>query len=795
MQYGVDIPVYKRVDNKKVVSRKSNVKTNPSKILLMMFMGLMLGRVQFGVGEGLIIAPFGIAYLLSIISRKEDKYYWLESIGIFLGYITLYSNKDFIIYIALSSFVLSYKFISTKLHKVIRVKGLFIILAIIFCALGVLLGDKTLEVKVVTSLIKSISIIPVFYVINYGMHCIDEVNSNYLFSTEELISMAILLCLVIAGVGGFSIFGVQIRNIIALLSIITIAYAGGTNIGAILGITMGLIIGVSNNDILVSTTLYGACGLIVGVFKETGKIISVLAYLVACFMVMMYSGGVDVQGTIEVGAAAILMICMPVKLISNLLMEINNEEKRKVLGDIQIEGVKSEFIDRLEDLKGVFTAMSVSLNNLSENDKLHLRGKGTALVGTLADRVCTNCELNKKCWERELHSTFSDFGQLMLSWEEKKPYIPQELSTKCVKKNTLLKTSEELFNTYTINEALKTRLAEGRNLIANQINNMSLSIGEALRDFEKDVTSCLEVDKLIRKNLSRNRIAYKGVYSYTDRDGRLKIKVRLDNCDGSSYCIKNILPVISDVMRVPLCLSDDGCKINPTTNECLIQIEETPKYHVSSYVSFTPKDGEKYSGDSFSFGKNKNGKYLTSISDGMGSGPEAGLESGVTIDLVEKFIESGFGETATLNVVNSIMAMKFNEDEKFTTLDMNSIDLYTGDISFLKVGGVVSFIKSGKNVEVIDDCALPFGILESIEVKPVRRKLKHGDIVVTISDGILDADKSNIGDYSWLSEFLRRSLGNPEVLSREILEMAKRISGGKIFDDMTVVVSKVYSVY
>lgn len=795
MQYGVDIPVYKRVDNKKSFTPKSKLRFNPSKILVMVLVGLMLGRVQFAIGDDLIIAPFGVAYLISIISRKGDKYYWIESIGVLLGYLTLYNNKDIIIYIALCTFILSYKFMFTKMQKVIKVKGIFISLFIIFAALGVVLGDKTLEVKVVTSLVKAVSIIPIFYIINYGMHCIDEINSNYLFSTEELISMAILLCLVIAGVGNFSLWGVQLRNIIALFSIIAIAYAGGTNIGAVLGIAMGLIIGVANSDILISTTLYGACGLIVGVFKETGKIVSILAYLVTCFMVMMYSGNLDMVSSIEVGVAAICMIFIPVKFIKGILLEIDNDEKRKVLSDTQIEGVKTEFINRLEDLKSVFSAISVSLNNLSENDKLHLKGKGTALVGTLADRVCVNCELNKKCWERELHSTFSDFGDLMLSWEEKKPYIPKDLSSKCVKKNTLLKTSEELFNTYSINEALKTRLAEGRVLIANQINNMSLSIGDALRDFEKDVSSCLDLDKVIRKALAKNRVKYKGVYSYTDREGRLKIKVKLNNCDGGSYCIKNILPVISDVMRRPLCLSDEGCKINPTTNECSIEIEEAPKYHVSSYAAFSPKDGEKYSGDSFSFGKNRSGKYLTSISDGMGSGPEAGLESGVTIDLVEKFMESGFGETATINVVNSIMAMKFNEDEKFTTLDMNSIDLYTGDVSFLKVGGVVSFIKSGKNVEVIDDSGLPFGILESVDIKPVKRKLKNGDIVVTISDGILDVDKSNLGNSNWLSEFLMKSSGNPEVLSRDILEMAKNISRGKIFDDMTVVVSKVYSVY
>ena len=82
----------------------------------------------------------------------------------------------------------------------------------------------------------------------------------------------------------------------------------------------------------------------------------------------------------------------------------------------------------------------------------------------------------------------------------------------------------------------------------------------------------------------------------------------------------------------------------------------------------------------------------------MGSGPEASKESKMTVDLVEKFINCGFGIDTALNTVNSIMTMKFDEDEKFSTLDMNTIDLYSGKISFIKVGATTSFIKRGKEI-------------------------------------------------------------------------------------------------
>ena len=214
-----------------------------------------------------------------------------------------------------------------------------------------------------------------------------------------------------------------------------------------------------------------------------------------------------------------------------------------------------------------------------------------------------------------------------------------------------------------------------------------------------------------------------------------------------------------------------------------------------SYVEFSAKDGEKYSGDSYNFGKNKNGQYITAISDGMGSGPQAGVESTVALNLVESFMESGFSERTTLSTVNSIMGMKFDDDEKFTTLDMNYIDLYTGETTFIKVGGVASFIKRGKDVQVISNPTLPFGIMDGIDVNKINKKLKHGDIIVTMSDGVLDVDKSNIGDTTWVEEYLSQASSNPQELSRELIERAKKLSGDKVMDDMTVVVSKLYASY
>ena len=241
-----------------------------------------------------------------------------------------------------------------------------------------------------------------------------------------------------------------------------------------------------------------------------------------------------------------------------------------------------------------------------------------------------------------------------------------------------------------------------------------------------------------------------------------------------------------------LCSGDDGRSVNAKTNEYIITIEEKPKYYMVSYGARESKCGENQTGDNYSFGKSASGSYMTILSDGMGSGPEAGEESKATVDLVEKLMEAGFNEDITVNTVNSIMGMRFAEDEKYATLDLNKVNLYNGDTIFVKIGAAPSFIKRGHEVESINSKNLPFGLVDEIEVEVIKKVLKPGDTLINVSDGILDIDKLDPGKSMWIEEYLKNINADPRELSEKILDRAKKLSNGVIKDDMTVVVSRIY---
>ena len=369
MDYGVEVPSYRRVDSEKK-TKKLDFENGLVGLLVVLISGVMISRVGFGFVEGLYLAPFGIGYFLSMVKKSDIKKLILVYLSVSVGYLIGYSkSKDIIIYISIATAILLCKIICNAINKEFKNSIAFLAVIVSTLAIGLFIGEQSFEINLIFSLTKALLIIPVFYMLNYGIGCMQELNTNYFYSTEELISIAILSCLVVAGIGNFTILGVGIRTIIALAMVITIAYAAGSNVGAILGVTMGIIIGIANNDLLISTTMYSICGLIVGVFKETGKNFSILAYIISMFMMEAYTGQISVQSGVEVCFAAVIMFIIPANVIKEILRELSNEEKSNVISDAQVEGIKLEFVDRLEALRGSLSAVATSIEDLSGNEK------------------------------------------------------------------------------------------------------------------------------------------------------------------------------------------------------------------------------------------------------------------------------------------------------------------------------------------------------------------------------------------------------------------------------------------
>ena len=122
------------------------------------------------------------------------------------------------------------------------------------------------------------------------------------------------------------------------------------------------------------------------------------------------------------------------------------------------------------------------------------------------------------------------------------------------------------------------------------------------------------------------------------------------------------------------------------------------------------------------------------------------------------------------------------------TLDVCSLDLYSGECHFIKVGSSSSYIKRQHLVDRISSGNLPLGIFQKPDVESIGRTLMDGDYIIMISDGILDALSQGIGE-DMLSEFIGSlTVENPGEMANTILRYCIQQSRGHIRDDMTVMV-------
>ncbi|MDM0497759.1 stage II sporulation protein E [Clostridium perfringens] len=795
MQYGVKIDNYKRVKDSENV--KNNMKIEASSIGLIMAMvaGLLISRVYLDMTFGVVqvLAPFGLAYLIAI-TNYEKKYILSSSLGVIVGYITLFNKvNNFSAYIIISTIVTIISM--SKLNKKARNIASFITVFSGLFIYGVLVGSSDIILHFIGAISVTALVFPIYYVVSYTLKCIEEINTQHFFSIDEIVSIELFICLLIVGIGTLSINDISFRNIAAILFIVVLAFISDTNMGAGAGITMGIILGFATGNLMESIAIYGACGLVAGIFRESGKLFTALSFNIIFVIVTLYSGVFNNISFIEALVGTGIFLLIPKKIYNKISLEINKDKKVGHFSEVRFAEIKDELTERLRDFTEVLSIMGKSLNNLVGNDKLAIKNKGNALVENLSDRTCSDCDMRYMCWKRELHQTYNAFSDLIRNYENNSGSFPHELEKKCIKKYALVKNLEDIMNIYMVNETLKSRLGEGRKILSNHINNMSVTISEIVDEFGNELHLCTDVEKSIKKSLLKYGINFGSLICYNDKNGRIKIKMQMENCMGSQACIKTVLPIISETIGKNMSIGSEGCNINSKNNMCEIVIEEAPKYHINSHVAVATKEGEKFTGDSYSYGRTKDGNYITVISDGMGSGPEAGLESKVSVEIIEKFMEVGFDEKIAIDAVNAIMSIKFSEDEKFSTLDMNKIDLYTGSAKFMKVGAIESFIKRGNKVEVINSNTLPFGVLEEPDVDTVEKQVGNGDVIVSISDGILDVKNDGSFDTTWLIEFLKNTkYRQPKDLSIAILEKAKELSGGKAKDDMTVVVSKVFAI-
>lgn len=588
-------------------------------------------------------------------------------------------------------------------------------------------------------------------------------------TAATVISMGILLMCM----SGFSIEGVSPARILSAVLIMLLSLYKGCSGGAISGVITGCALCVIPSDRFLFPC-FALAGLVSGLFSSFGQIITAIAYSVSFSLVCLISepSGDALICLVETALAAATFMLIPSRHITafqDFLL------KQGVSYDSELSNqVASQLMSASQSIYEVSDVVS----QVSEKLDSIINPEVNRLFAQLQQRVCSCCDNKSRCWNKMFDSTASDI--LCLAGIEKSPSGKVPLEKRCHRRELLLGEIDISLSEYTNNMAMKMKVREMRKVLTDQFNAMGDFLSETARKAQLS-----RITDTARSVSTRTALNDAGIYTdalsfFTDSDGRTSIEISIIDrpFEADRKKLKNILEF--------LCKKQfDEPKISVTQIKTTITFTEKACFQVHFGSSQKPLKKGNRCGDSISFITCPDGNMVALISDGMGTGARAAIDSYMTSQITEKLISAGFSVPCAIKAVNSAMIMK-STDESIASLDCLTVSTFSGEATFYKSGAAISFIRRGNDIHIVSASSLPVGIIRNVAPAEESFMLQSGDIVLLVSDGVTADDCSWIND-----ELLSWSTNNMDDLASHIASLALLRSNKATRDDITAVAVKI----
>lgn len=410
----------------------------------------------------------------------------------------------------------------------------------------------------------------------------------------------------------------------------------------------------------------------------------------------------------------------------------------------------------------------------------------------LTGKLCACCDSCAVCWNENRMRSLGGIRALLhavMNRSTKEELMLDPYVENCKRYEGMVEEALQAFGRLELNRAWYNRLQENRYVIAQQLDAMAGLVEEWAK---------------VRTNLDENSKGMLSQIVYQVQEKGLLIDdlhIYEDNnrlcVEGYVYCkwnggipVKHYIAAVEKALKRPMRTGKDAKNIL-TQEPVFFSLYEDTKYYGLQGIAAEKKTGSFISGDSFAFFAMDDGNYHICLSDGMGSGSRANQESEMVVDLLQKFIEAGFRKEIAIKLMNSAMVLQ-GEENSFSTLDYAMIDMYTGELELIKIGGAATFIKRGKEVEVICEGTLPTGADVHMEIESVKKRLGSGDFLVMVTDGVIEYLHVRNPKETLTDIISTIQTDNAGVLAEKILEQALSRTGGHAMDDMTVLVTGIW---
>jgi len=559
----------------------------------------------------------------------------------------------------------------------------------------------------------------------------------------------------------------------AVFVVLIAGYRGGVFAGAAAGISMGIAMDIGAGAPFFSM-VYAFSGLISGVFHKQGKLFFVLAYIIANAVAVLWrwESPINLGALYETFIATVIFMLVPSKQLASWGAAFANGS-----GSNSASGVRSYASARLEKaalaFREVYETMKITFEDgINDNDI-------GVVFDIAAERVCRKCKASMRCWHRDYISTANAMNDATPKMMERsklmKEDFPYHFAERCQKLEQFTAAANDELKALLYRRQLKARLRDNQAVVYSQYEELATVLKSVAQELGAEMSGSPVLEHKLQKYLkSMDLEAQTSVFK--DSRGRLHIEIKSTRL---SEIINDPegLNKLSAVVGVRLCEHVADKRVNGK----MVLMEAEP-FAASVGIASARKKGEAVSGDNGTYFKTDEGVLCVILSDGCGSGENAARESINALKILERFLRAGIEPETALKILNSVMMVRNSDGTLCTTVDLLSIDLFSGETSIYKYGAAPSYVKRGSEVTRFTGEALAAGLcVEGVcGADCTRLILKEGNYIIIASDGV-----ATTLDDEWLQKSAADYCGDcARELALKLLEEAIEKYGQD--DDMTV---------
>ncbi len=551
---------------------------------------------------------------------------------------------------------------------------------------------------------------------------------------------ALLLCVtLIASLGRYRFLGITLAGVAAVMAVTVAAHRFGCVGGAAAGVLAGM--GVLLSDLtqieFVGIMMFG--GFLSGLAAKRSKLLAAVSMMVIHYLlVLVYGKPLQMMPlTMATMIGVIAFLAVPLGMLEAVVLpdaytaELFPKQRSAELEKLQ----------RYQQMRMAFAAdtvcmLGVSVSELADVLKKEVRPDMEQVCNAVEQKLCKTCRRRFYCFGEDfdrVKESFYAIGSVLQSGGQiGTDSFPQFLKENCILPNELILTYTAAYARTDLVSQKQRQLDRCRALVLEQYGAMEellreLGEGEGLQPdvmTEQHLSEWLSKEGYAPKQLSCGKNAEDRMFIDLYYAGDLPSEREL-----------------SELLQKGLKRSFDKPVICDGKTLTRMTFSEPAAYGVQLAVSQKASAKSKHNGDTVVSFYDGRGHFYLLLSDGMGRGKRAALDSMTVCTILSKLLTAGFGVQASLKLLNTTLVIKSTE-ESLATVDIIRVDLHSGEAMFFKAGAASSYWANEKSVSRIRSFTLPLGIVEGIRFDSKKVAAKEGDILLLCSDGIAAEDES-----------------------------------------------------